>query len=50
VAIVGDADALVAAARGKPVTGRLDVSGRPEAIAQFAAAFGLPDAPPPSVR
>ena len=42
VAVVGDPGALLAAARGEPTTGRLEVSGEPTALAGFADVFGLP--------
>jgi DNA-binding HxlR family transcriptional regulator len=41
VAIVGDPGALLAAARGEPTSGRLEVSGEPTAITRFADVFGL---------
>ena len=37
-----DSAALLAATRGEPTGGRLEVSGEPSAIAQFADLFGLP--------
>jgi hypothetical protein len=42
VTVAGDPAAFAAAARGEPVAGRLRISGKPAALAKFAAAFESP--------